>query len=152
MAGFLFNLGSFQPVEPGSRDFNRDIRMIIKIGMANNNAESIQAANWLFPAHSYNSGVTDLIRKYVMINEIIPELTVFPPTCLIKPNISIPTRITAMPAATGPKLASRNPVVAEKTDMPMLRVKAIPMLMAFPPRPVNFLLKTNCAKPVNMTR
>jgi len=57
-----------------------------------------------------------------------------------------------MPAANGPKLAKRNPVVAENIDIPTLRVMAIPMLIAFPPLPGNLLLKTNCAKPVNMIR
>jgi len=57
-----------------------------------------------------------------------------------------------MPAANGPKLANRNPVVAENIDIPTLNVMAIPILMALPPLPGNLLLKTNCARPVNMTR
>jgi len=83
--GFLVILGSFQLVEPGNRDFRPDIKMIISIGIESNNAASIHAANWLLLAHSYSSGVTDLIKKYVIMNDIIPELIVFPPKCLIKP-------------------------------------------------------------------
>jgi len=57
-----------------------------------------------------------------------------------------------MPAAKGPKLANRNPVVAENIDIPTLKVSAIPMLIAFPPLPGNLLLKTKCARPINMIR
>jgi hypothetical protein len=59
-------------------------------------------------------------------------------------------RIKRKIAANGPNRVKEKPDVYEKTDKPILSATPIPILIALPPRPGNFLVNTNLDRPTKI--